>query len=64
MNRDGFTFFFFSFGNITSKKTLSSYKDSFKQWGIMHYLARSGLHLVLFLSLFSIILNYLPLSFL
>lgn len=65
MNRDGFTFFSsLFFGNRQQvQKTLSSYKDSFKQWGIMHYLARSGLHLVLFIFIFQSFLNYLPLSF-
>lgn len=38
--------------------------QDFKIWGIMHYLARSGLHLVLFIMLWKFLFDFLPLSFL
>ncbi len=36
-------------------------KEQFKQWGISHYLARSGLHLIIFIILWELILRLLPL---
>lgn len=38
-------------------------KDHFKVWGILHYLARSGLHLLLFVILWSFIMSLMPLPF-
>ncbi len=38
-------------------------KDHFKKWGILHYLARSGLHVLLFVMLCIWILVWLPLPF-
>ncbi len=35
----------------------------FKQWGIVHYLARSGLHLVIIVSLCELLLRFIPLAF-
>lgn len=38
-------------------------KDQFKIWGILHYLARSGLHVLLFVILWAWILAWLPFPF-
>ncbi len=61
------TFAFFSLlflGNKSiPKKMLSLLKEKFKLWGILHYLARSGLHLVLFIILWEVLLKMLPLPF-
>lgn len=38
-------------------------KDQFKVWGIMHYLARSGLHVLLFVMLWAWLFALLPLPF-
>lgn len=38
-------------------------KDQFKIWGILHYLARSGLHVLLFVILWSWMLTWVPLPF-
>ncbi len=61
------TFAFFSLlflGNKSiPKKRLSSLKEQFKRWGLLHYLARSGLHLVLFVILWELLLKMLPLPF-
>lgn len=38
-------------------------KDHFKVWGILHYLARSGLHLLLFVILWGWLLSWAPLPF-
>src|SRR3990167_3930800 len=35
----------------------------FQQWGLSHVLARSGLHLVIFVFIWRWLLNFLPLSF-
>jgi competence protein ComEC len=61
------TFAFFSLlflGNKSiQQKTLSRLKEQFKQWGISHYLARSGLHLVLFIVLWELLLKLIPFPF-
>lgn len=38
----------------------NSCKDSFSKWGLAHFLARSGLHLVIFLWLWQALFNYVP----
>ncbi len=45
------------------KHDTHSLENSFKQWGIVHYLARSGLHLVIIISLCHFLLQCLPLGF-
>lgn len=61
------TFAFFSslfFGNRQSiKSRLEAYKHHFKEWGILHHLARSGLHLIIFIMIWHFWLSFLPLSF-
>lgn len=51
-------------GNKTlQKKYISHSRYDFNMWGISHYLARSGLHLVIFVALWSCILRLIPLHF-
>jgi competence protein ComEC len=51
-------------GNKTpQKKHISHSRYDFNMWGISHYLARSGLHLVIFVALWSCILRLMPLHF-
>ncbi len=51
-------------GNKTScKKELEPISDTFKTWGISHYLARSGLHLIVFALLLELILRIIPVTF-
>ncbi len=38
-------------------------KEKFKVWGILHFLARSGLHLVIFIMVWEWILAFIPFSF-
>lgn len=61
------TFSLFSSLFIGNRKpvttTLAPYKQHFKKWGILHHLARSGLHLVVFIMIWHYFLNILPLSF-
>jgi competence protein ComEC len=42
------------------KKQYQHIKDLFSNWGILHYLARSGLHLIIFILLLQFILQYIP----
>ena len=52
-------------GNKSScKKETDKVKIKFKAWGILHLLARSGLHLILFLLICEYILQWVPLYFL
>jgi competence protein ComEC len=48
----------------TCKKEIISITEQFKQWGILHYLARSGLHLVIFIFIWQTLLRAIPLSLL
>lgn len=53
------------FGNKEiNKKNLETLKADFKGWGLSHYLARSGLHLIIFIFLWEALLKLLPLSYL
>ncbi len=45
------------------KKEMNTIKDYYKTWGISHHLARSGLHLVIFIALWGLLLNLLALPF-
>lgn len=38
-------------------------KTAFKQWGISHYLARSGLHLVMLILLWQLFFSFMPIPF-
>lgn len=52
-------------GNRSSvKKQMDSKKEPFKVWGTSHYLARSGLHLVIFVVIWHFILSLLPIAYL
>ncbi|MGE0206455.1 MAG: ComEC/Rec2 family competence protein [Candidatus Babeliales bacterium] len=52
------------FGNKElDKKSLAPLQEDFKYWGISHYLARSGLHLVIFIAIWEFFLSLIPLSF-
>lgn len=44
----------------TYKKYLKGMKTHFGIWGLSHFLARSGLHLVLFIYLWHLLLAYIP----
>ena len=46
------------------KRQKEAQQNRFKQWGISHYLARSGLHLVIIITLVEVLLCLLPLPFL
>jgi ComEC/Rec2-related protein len=48
---------------IAGKKEMEAPKESCKTWGISHYLARSGLHLVIFIFIWNLILSLMPISF-
>jgi len=60
------TFAFFSsvfLGNRQwGKKHMEKPKEYCKTWGISHYLARSGLHMVIFIFAWHLLLNLLPIS--
>ncbi len=51
-------------GNRTTiKQQLEPQKPQFKTWGISHFLARSGVHLLIFILLLSALLSLVPLPF-
>ena len=65
MSPDTYAFFcsLFMGNKISVKSKLDHHKNSFKLWGISHHLARSGLHLVVFIIIWHFLLNLLPLPF-
>lgn len=65
MDRQAFKLYSSLFlGNRTVvKKEMENTKESFKAWGISHYLARSGLHLVIFVLIWHFILGLIPISY-
>jgi len=63
-SRETFTFFSTLFlASPSEKQQINDVKHAFKSWGIIHYLARSGLHLVLFILIFQFLLQFLPISY-
>lgn len=45
------------------QRSINSVKDQFKIWGILHYLARSGLHVILFIIMWNWLFALLPFPF-
>ncbi|MBD3272914.1 hypothetical protein GF385_00995 [Candidatus Dependentiae bacterium] len=60
LNKKSFCYFSSIF--LGNKKTNISaqQKNIFNIWGISHYLARSGLHIIIFIIIWKIILNLIP----
>ena len=62
LGRNSFNFYSAIFlGYPIGKKNLKTIKQRFKEWGIMHYLARSGLHLIFFILILSFLFSIIPL---
>ncbi len=51
-------------GNPTAKKREERLKNQLRMWGLFHYIARAGLHLVIFVSVWVFVLGILPLPWL
>jgi len=49
-------------GKKIKSSTTSQIKRLFQYWGISHHLARSGLHLIILVSLLSLLLSFFPFS--
>jgi len=47
-------------GKASAKKNLLLEKKLFKNWGLLHYAARSGLHLILFVFFWNILFSIFP----
>ncbi|MFI5333371.1 MAG: ComEC/Rec2 family competence protein [Candidatus Babeliales bacterium] len=45
------------------KKTLELTKEHFNTWGVSHYLARSGLHMIIIGMVWHMLVSFLPLSY-
>lgn len=50
-------------GNMQAKKEETVIKSELRNWGLFHYIARAGLHLVIFISIWVFLLGLLPLPF-
>lgn len=51
------------FLGVKNKKALETVNRQFKYWGILHYLARSGLHLAVVIAIYEAALRFIPLPF-
>ncbi len=51
------------FLGVKNKKALETVNRQFKYWGIVHYLARSGLHLAVVITIYEAALRFIPLPF-
>ncbi|TET34513.1 DUF4131 domain-containing protein [Candidatus Dependentiae bacterium] len=51
------------FLGVKNKKALETVNRQFKYWGILHYLARSGLHLAVVIAIYEAVLRFIPLPF-
>lgn len=51
------------FLGVKNKKALETINRQFKYWGIVHYLARSGLHLTVVITIYEAALRFIPLPF-
>lgn len=65
LNPDTFAFFASLFlGNrAVNQNEIDILNNHFQQWGIVHYLARSGLHLVIFVFIWQLFLRFLPIHY-
>jgi predicted membrane metal-binding protein len=63
LNRQTFNFFSSIFLGLKTFSPSDPIKEQFGCWGLSHYLARSGLHIVLFIIIWNWILCFIPLSF-
>jgi len=60
------TFSYFSSIFLGKKSDLdfSEMKNKFNNWGVVHYLARSGLHIIIFILIWKFLLSFFPLPLL
>ena len=49
-------------GNTKNNRTTDNERKHFSFWGLAHYLARSGLHISLFVFIWKIVLSFLPVA--
>ncbi len=50
-------------GDPETKKMIDPVKQQLQRWGLVHYLARAGLHVVIFIALWQFMLRFIPLRF-
>jgi len=64
MSRENFTLFssLFLGSRSFNKSYIRQIADQFQQWGISHYLARSGLHLTIFTLVWHTLFRFIPIS--
>ena len=63
LSRKTATFFSSIFLGTKAFSPIDKTKEAFGFWGLAHYLARSGLHIVLLIFAWSLLLNIIPLPF-
>lgn len=60
MSAPTFTYFSLIFLGNSGHKDIDKLRDTFNYWGLAHYLARAGLHIILFILIWTIFLRLIP----
>lgn len=63
LSQKTFTYFSLIFLGNKQHTTIDKLRKTFNYWGLSHYLARSGLHIVLFIIIWQWILSLIPINF-
>jgi competence protein ComEC len=62
MHSHAFTYFALIFLGNTQQLEITQMRETFNCWGLSHYLARSGLHVVLFILIWTFLLRFIPIG--
>lgn len=60
MDKQTFTYFALIFLGNTQQLEITQMRETFNYWGLSHYLARSGLHIVLFILIWTFLFRFIP----
>lgn len=60
MDKQTFTYFALIFLGNTQQPEITQMRETFNYWGLSHYLARSGLHIVLFILIWTFLFRFIP----
>jgi len=62
MDEQTFTYFALIFLGNTQQAEILQMRETFNYWGLSHYLARSGLHIVFFILIWTFLFRFIPIG--
>lgn len=62
MDEETFTYFALIFLGNTQQTEILQIRETFNYWGLSHYLARSGLHIVFFILIWTFLFRFIPIG--